>query len=556
MKEINNPIIKGFNPDPSIIRVEDDYYIATSTFEWYPGVQIHHSKDLVNWRLLTRPLKRKSQLDMLGELSSCGVWAPCLSYYNGTYYLVYTDVKENGTTHNYLVTTKNIEGEWSEPIYLHSRGFDPSLFHDDEGKKWVVCVEIDSVPWNILTDFRSSVFQKIKRGLRLFKQYKKRKKGTPLFRGIILQEYDETQQKLIGPSYKIFNGTKIGATEGPHLYKRNGYYYLLTAEGGTGYRHAVTMARSKEIFGPYEVHPENPILTSRKNKCFLQRAGHADIVETQNGEIYMPHLCSRPLKFKGKGRGRSVLGRETGIQKMKWCDDGWLRLECGGNAPQTKVNIPEFKEVKWEKTPIRDHFDKEKLGIHYQWLRGDYLDEIASLTDRQGYLRLKGKERITSNYKQALIARRQQSFRYRAETAMEFKPKKENQYAGLIVMYNVDAFYYLYKGIDKEKGEFLSIMSNDRGNVNIFEAEEIYLKNSERLYLRAIVNYEELQFYYSYDCKGWHTIGKSLDMTKLADERIKGGFTGSFVGLCCQDPITMNLHGDFDYFDYEELDEK
>jgi xylan 1,4-beta-xylosidase len=256
---IKNPILPGFNPDPSILRVGDDYYIATSTFEWFPGVQIHHSRDLIHWRLLTRPLNRPSQLNMLGDADSCGVWAPCLTYADGLFWLIYTDVKRFGRSsmavasgaslrdfHNYLVTSPTIDGEWSDPVYLNSSGFDPSLFHDEDGRKYLV---------NMRWDYRP---------------------GFNKFSGIVLQEYSHDQRKLVGPVHCIFRGTSLGFTEGPHLYKRDGYYHLLTAEGGTNFGHAVTMARSRELTGPYELHPDAQVLTSRNRPDVeLQRAGHA-----------------------------------------------------------------------------------------------------------------------------------------------------------------------------------------------------------------------------------------------------------------------------------------
>src|SRR5690349_7346323 len=283
MPHIRNPILPGFNPDPSIVRVGDDYYIATSTFEWFPGVQLHHSRDLVNWRTLRQPLRRASQLNMLGDPDSCGVWAPCLTYADGLFYLVYTDTKRYGRTtaagaggaslrdfHNYLVTSPAIEAEWSDPIYLNATGFDPSLFHDDDGRKYLV---------QMLWDHRP---------------------GRNRFAGIVLQEYSPAAQRLIGERKIIFEGTAIGFTEGPHLYKRDGYYYLLTAEGGTGWGHAVTLARSREIAGPYELHPHTYLLTSRdRPDAPLQRAGHADLVETEQGETYMVHLCGRPIPNRG-----------------------------------------------------------------------------------------------------------------------------------------------------------------------------------------------------------------------------------------------------------------
>ncbi|MBL9200909.1 MAG: glycoside hydrolase family 43 protein, partial [Opitutaceae bacterium] len=306
---IRNPILPGFNPDPSIVRVGDDYYIATSTFEWFPGVQIHHSRDLVHWRLLSRPLTRPSQLNMLGDPDSCGVWAPCLTYADGLFWLIYTDVKRYGRTsvggasgaslrdfHNYLVTCPTIDGEWSDPVYLNSSGFDPSLFHDASGKKYLL---------NQLWDHRP---------------------GKNRFNGIVLQEYSIKERKLIGERKNIFAGTPIWFTEGPHLYQRDGWYHLITAEGGTGWGHAVTMARSRSLFGPYELHPDTYVLTARhRPDAALQRTGHADLVETQNGEIYMVYLCGRPLP----NRGRCTLGRETAIQKMSWGADGWLRTLDG-----------------------------------------------------------------------------------------------------------------------------------------------------------------------------------------------------------------------------------
>ncbi|OZA72996.1 MAG: glycoside hydrolase 43 family protein, partial [Caulobacter sp. 39-67-4] len=281
---IRNPILPGFNPDTSIVRVGEDYYIATSTFEWFPGVQIHHSRDLVNWRLISRPLNRPSQLNMLGAPDSCGVWAPCLTHSDGLFHLIYTDVKRYGRTtvggasgaslrdfHNYLVTCDTIDGEWSDPVFLNSSGFDPSLFHDDDGRKWLV---------NMLWDHRP---------------------GRNRFAGIVMQEYSHNARALTGERQVIFEGTPLGLTEAPHIYKRDGWYYLITAEGGTGWNHAVTMARSRDLAGPYELHPDTHILSSRtRPDAPLQRAGHADLVETPDGQTWAVYLCGRPLPNRGR----------------------------------------------------------------------------------------------------------------------------------------------------------------------------------------------------------------------------------------------------------------
>ena len=525
--EIINPILPGFNPDPSILRVKDDYYIATSTFEWFPGVQIHHSKDLIHWKLLTHPLNRTSQLNMAGTPNSCGVWAPCLSYDNGLFYLIYTDVKTfKGVfkdTHNYLVTTNDINGEWSDPIYLNSSGFDPSLFHDSDGRKWLT---------NVLWDHR---------------------KNQNPFSGIILQEYSTAEKKLIGPIKNIFKGTDIGLVEGPHIYKRNGYYYLITAEGGTVYKHAVTMARSKTLEGPYEVHPQNPILTSYNNPNLeLQRAGHSSLVDTQNGEWYLAHLCGRYIP----SRGRCIMGRETALQKMIWSTDGWLRLECGGNEPQFKVPAPDLKENKWENENVRDDFNSSKLDINFQFLRVRLDSDSYSLTERPGFLRLKGRESLNSHHTQSLIVRRQQSFDYTAETCLYFQPETFQQMAGLVAFYDNKNFYYIYITHDDENGKCIDIMSSVKGKTDFPLFEKPSINSQSLCYLRVQVSFDKLKFFYSQNRTDWKQVGPIFDASTLSDEFQEGdedaSFTGAFVGLCCQDLSGRRIPADFDYFEYNE----
>ena len=249
---IQNPILPGFCPDPSIIRVGEDYYIANSSFEWWPGVKIYHSKDLKHYEQLPSPLNRMSQLNMVGEGDSCGVWAPDISWDGEYFWLIYTDVKTRTgglfNTHNYLVKSKDIRGGWSEPVYLNSSGFDPSVFHDTDGKMYIV---------NMINNFK----------------------------GILVQEYDPVQECLVGEAKNVFPGTGRNYTEGPHIYHIGEYYYLLMAEGGTSYEHMATMARARSIWGPYEEDTGNPVLTSDvENPEELQKCGHADLVCTQNGE--------------------------------------------------------------------------------------------------------------------------------------------------------------------------------------------------------------------------------------------------------------------------------
>ncbi|MGV6807157.1 MAG: glycoside hydrolase family 43 protein, partial [bacterium] len=429
---ITNPILPGFNPDPSICRVGDDYYIATSTFEWFPGVSIYHSKNLADWTLVARPLNRPDLLNMIGEPDSCGVWAPCLSWDDGKFWLCYTDVKRfDGNfkdTHNYLTTCETIDGHWSAPVYLNSSGFDPSLFHDDNGRKWYL---------NMIWDHRTD---------RTF------------FGGIVLQEYSVVEQKLVGPVKKIFPGSDLGFTEGPHLYRKNGYYYLMTAEGGTGYNHAVTIARSKTIDGPYEVDPAGPVISSRGSPdALLQRAGHGSLVETGKGEFYIAHLCSRPLSVDGQLR--SPLGRETAIQKVEYTEDGWFRLIGEGCTPSVNVPLPDGAEASVGCAANCDYRFDGPLHSDFQWLRNPDPDEFMSLQARPGYLRLNGQESIGSWFRQALVARRQTDFSFDASTCVEFSPTSFQQMAGLTCYYNSHKFHYLYVGFDEDKGRCLGIMS-------------------------------------------------------------------------------------------------
>ncbi len=533
MYKIENPIISGFNPDPSIVRVADDYYIATSTFEWFPGVNIYHSKDLKNWKLISHPLNTVQKLDMLGCADSGGIYAPCLSYDEGLFYLVYTNVR-NLTGRfwdcsNYLITAEHIDGPWSEPVYLNGTGIDPSLFHDDDGRKWLV----------------NAVLSHKEGG----------KPGFPYWAGIALQEYNPVDKKLIGaPSY-IFHGSELGITEGPHLYKRNGWYYLLTAEGGTFYNHAVTMARSKSVHGPYELDPLNPVMTARYDCTLpLQRTGHADLVETQNGEWYMVHLCGRPLPSKG----RSVMGRETGIQRVKWTEDEWLRLWDDSHIPAMTADGPDLPEHPWETAAIRDDFDKDVLDIQFQNPRIPLTDKMMSLTERRGYLRLKGHESLSSRHYQSMVARRQTDYCYEAVTAVDFNPVSFQQMAGLVCYYDTTNYIYLYVSCDDEKNRVINLMINDLNQFSELLKEGIRIPDKCEVYLKVSVYYDMAKFYYSLDQLEWKPVGGYIEYSKLSDEYFKERkqerFTGAFVGICCQDFTGAHKEADFDFFEYTAAD--
>ncbi|MGL1885871.1 MAG: glycoside hydrolase family 43 protein [Reichenbachiella sp.] len=537
MMHITNPILPGFNPDPSFLRVEDDYYIATSTFEWFPGVQIHHSRDLVHWHLLTRPLDRVSQLDMRGINNSCGVWAPALSYHDDMFWLIYTNVQScrGGSwmnTPNYVVTAESIEGPWSEPTFLNSSGFDPSLFHDDDGKKYIVQMKWDG-----------------------------RQNRNPFF-GILLQELHPETKTMIGSPKIIFTGTHLGATEGPFILKKDGWYYLITAEGGTNFHHAVTICRSKNIEGPYDVHPENPILSSRNaSNPPLQRTGHGFMQETQNGEWYLTHLCGRPIQDPEKpddsasfGSGFSILGRETGIQKISWGSDEWPRLAHKGTLAETDVPAPQLPTHPWPKKSCTDTFDGPTLNHHFQTLREPVDESWCSLTARPGFLRLNGRQSLYSNFEQSLVARRIQSFTMTAETCLDYTPTDIQQMAGLIVYYNKSGYYYLRTTLNDTGEKVLGIVQciNDSEYFEHPEAE-IKLEDNQKFYLRVTLDTHWYQFYYSLDGDLFCPIGPKLNSTKLSDEA--GDvfrFTGTFVGLSSIDITGTKLPADFEYFSYCE----
>ena len=537
-KYIENPVLRGFNPDPSICRVGDDYYMATSTFEWFPGCQIHHSRDLKHWQLVVRPLDRPSQLDIRGVPDSCGVWAPCLTHRDGVFYLVYTRVRSfQGIwkdLSNYLVTTDDMAAKWSEPVYLNSSGFDPSLLHDDDGRSWLT---------NMIVDQR----------------------GQELFGGIALQEYDKAAHKLLGEPQIISSGTERGCTEGPHLYRRNGYYYLLTAEGGTGYNHCVSVARSRSITGPYEVHPGNPLITSEDAPdAFLQKTGHGDLVETQGGEWYISFLTGRPLNRQG----RCITGRESGLERLAWHDDEWPYLACGGRLARCKVEAPDLPEYRFEAEPERLDFTTPDINIHFQALRIPLTPDWVNQTDRPGYLRLYGRESLSSWFEQSLIARRVQAHSSEASTCVEFAPETFQQMAGLVCYYNSAHYHYLHilgddfgrRASGQPVRKFLNIISSDSAGSREALTRPLEITGVNSVYLQAVFNGAALQFYYAVVEGEWQPIGPVLDGSILSDDYVQQSgtgefypaFTGAFFGLCCQDLAGKKHHADFSYFTYRE----
>jgi len=521
--KVENPILRGFNPDPAICYVEGIYYIATSTFEWFPGVQIHASKDLVNWEVVLRPLNRVSLLDMKGNPSSGGIWAPCLTYKNGKFYLIYTDVKywDNNSSFkdssNFLTTSDSIDGEWSESLYMNSSGFDASLFHDDE-KTWYLNMEWDY-----------------------------RKEGIEGFAGIVIQEFDEKNQCLIGEFFKIYKGTNIGLTEGPHIYKLGEFYYLITAEGGTSYEHAVTIARSKNVLGPYETHPTNPLVTSYKKDVYLKKAGHASMCKNDKEEWFLVHLCGRPLK----GSNRCILGRETSIQRLVW-KDGWPYIDSVDGPchdPQDFIevqgNIEKIKKDKMLYTFYNNDFLKD-----FQTLRIP-LGDLITINERPGYLRLYGRESIMSSHVQTLVARRQTDFMFEAETRLECNPESFHHMAGIIYRYDEKNQYFFRISFDEgEQKCSLGLLCVDRSR---FKLKEIEIDYYGSITLKIVVKYDKVKFYYAVKDKLIQFPGE-YDASILSDDYVEPmGFTGAFIGMQTVDMRHHNFYADFEYFNYKVI---
>ena len=530
--KISNPILPGFYPDPSICKKDDYYYIATSSFQWTPGIPIHRSKDLRNWEFVSHALTnpKLANLSRIGD--SYGIWAPNITYADGLFYVIYTIVSSSFSDlcidNNYLITAENIDGPWSEPVYLNSTGFDPSIFHNDDGKKYIVNMLRDNTP------------------------------GIDLFGGILVQEYDAEKKKVIGEQVNIFKGSGLMATEAPHIFKRHEWYYLLVAEGGTSYHHAVTITRSKNLFGPYEVHPENPVLTAKEKNTRLQKTGHADFVKVNDKEWAMVYLTSRPIDTK------CMLGRETAIQKIIWHDDDWPRTETNGDPQDT---APDFglPESPVEPENTNDNFDSKILNP--AWLTPRfYIGDWADLTSRPGNMRIHAlPANLFHTEPVSFLARRVRHHKFTAETLMEFAPEKYLQHAGLVCYYDCSHWYYLSKHITRDGETVLSIWLID-SNINKHEriAKTKILEGRCRarrvsgpqrpIKLSVECDSRNLQFYWAYENEDFNPIGPKLDALILSDDYVyekKSGFTGAFVGIAASDKFNTGIYADFDYFNYK-----
>ena len=541
---MKNPIFPGFNPDPCICKAGDDYFVIVSSFEWMPALPIYHSKDLKNWELYTHVIRSEEQADIRKLPSAKGIWAPCLTYCEEEklFYVIYGVMNSMNARYfdvdNYLITASDIKGPWSEPIYLHSAGFDASILHDDNGKKYIVSLE-----WETREGYE--------------------KPGA-----VCIAEYSPVEKKIIGYPKRFWQGgTDRGCIEAPHLYKRKGFYYIMCAEGGTGYGHSVTMGRSENVWGPYEKDPMNPIVTSipgefneRKDpdhlkpnyynpESMLQKSGHGSYVENELGEVYLVHLTARPFVPEL----RCTLGRETAMQKMMWTDGGWLRMADQSNLAKEIFEESKLPEYPLPQIPVFDDFNSDTLGIQY------YAPRISpeSFTDvkaRPGYVRIRGQESRTSLNKVSILARKLTSVNAVITTKMEFKPEIYQHSAGLILYYDNMNYINLRKYYSQTLGQSaISVIQLENGTKTEYLDTRIPVKEVP-VYFRLRIENRKTFFEWSYDGEDYLRIGKEFDTTKFSDEYCKyGEFTGTFVGMTCVDRMFHQHYADFDFFEYEDI---
>lgn len=500
----DNPVLSGFHADPSICRMGSDYYLANSSFEYFPGVPIYHSKDLVHWRQIGHALTRASQLPMAHTRSSQGIYAPTLRCHEGTFYMVTTNMEGGGS---FYVYTKDPAGPWSEPVWLNDQswGMDPSLFFDDDGKVYYT------------------------------------RHGGGEHGGVYQAQLDLQTGKLIEQPRLIWSGTGGVWPEGPHLYKVNGMYYLMISEGGTSYNHGITMARSKSPWGPFEAAPANPLISHRDHpELPLQATGHGDLVQSENGSWWMALLGIRPQAQ------RHHLGRETLLTPVAWDEQGWLKVNDGQPLQQTMRVAGLPAPAPWPAAPVRDEFDAPTLGLQWTQLRGPGTG-LWSLSERPGMLRLHGSEVGMNDVAQpAFVARRQEHMRMRAATLLDFKPAGGAQSAGLVLRQNEKNYYALrITGAPERRIELLTRVAG----VSSVQASAPLAAGPVALQVEAFGN----RYQFSYSNGGGMRLLTSAPTAPLSSE-LAGGFTGVFVGMYAEGGAGAAMApADFAWFDYEAL---
>ena len=526
MMSYENPILSGFYPDPSICRVGEDYYLINSSFEWFPGIPIFHSKDLINWKQIGNVLNRPSQLMMKeGMKASAGVWAPTIRYNNGKFYVIVTS-KQAGNM--FYVTSENPSGEWSDPVYLKDApGIDPSLFFDEDGKVWL-CANAN-IPKNEIPE------------------------GASKNHLIWLQELDIIKGKLLGKRYTLTHGLHDNsiATEAPHIYKIGKKYFLLTAEGMTWNNHAVAMFSSDHITGPYTAcYNGEPAFTHRtlpKQGGDITTVGHADLVQTQHGEWWAVLLGVRPID------GNNMLGRETFLVPVEINKKGIPVF-----APDSgKVVLNGLKPIlpisPIVADPVRDDFDAKKLRFCWNTLRTP-INEWWKLDSKNSKLILPlRKEVIEKTENPSLIAQRVRHHKFDAATCVEFTPQTDNEEAGMVIMQNNYNFYKLVITKTSKNSNLktvVKLVKSDTRKNNIYEVVASKEINSDKVFLGIKGNFLEYTFYVGETEDELKPICPAQDATVCSSNRA-GGFTGPYIGMYASGNGKISTNwASFDWFDY------
>lgn len=505
-----NPVLPGFYPDPAVVRVGEDYYMVNSTFQYFPGITISHSKDLIHWEIIGHGIIESDYLDLSNYPDGTGVWAPAISYHNGEFYIWLClvnlskdrSVNERG---NYVIKSKKPEGPYSRPIKLTDEGNDPSHFVDDDGTNYLLYA--GGIP---------------------------RGKGTKC-----IQLNDECNATVGEPFWMEWN-FEMRAPEGPHLFKKDGYYYLVIASSDTIYHkgHHGIVARARNIKGPYEASPYNPFLAQKDPEALIQHAGHGNIIQTQHGEWWMPYICRRDVE------GYSILGRETALDRVDWTEDGWPVINHG-NGPSAKNIIPNLEPVIYEKKAL-DDFDQDRLGLQWLFVRNP-VPHKYSLTERKGHLRIYSADYPVDDIRaENIILQREESHHYEASTKLEFKPQCNGDQAGMLCYYDTSSYIKFAYGYNN--GYHLIVEEKKSNKRQI--STKIKLEESPIIFLKIQVNGLHRQFLYSLDGKVWETAGEVKEAGYLSDQGTSNWpFTGTMVGVfVSNNGCKSQSFADFDWF--------
>lgn len=515
-----NPVLTGFYPDPSIVRVNEDYYLAASSFAYFPGLPIFHSRDLVHWEQSGYGISRPQQLDYQNCETSLGLWAPTIRYHEGLFYIVNTFVSQGREARrdNFIITAKNPSGPWSDARFIEGAdGIDPSLFFDRDGRMWYTGNYISSP------------------------------QSYEGHHGIYLCELDRETFQIKGERKIIWDGAKTGSRwlEAPHLYYENGYYYLIAAEGGTFKHHSVVMARCRTIDGDYEFYPGNPVLTHRhlSPEHEISVTGHADLVQTQHGEWWMVLLGVRPYRD-----GHFNLGRETFLVPVRWDADGWLHADNDDGLVHARERLPDLAYFHTAPAFSSDNFDSASLSLLWNSIH-PCPEHYFSLTARPGFLRLCLQPQVLHEIcTPAFLGRRQQHSSFQMQAAMEFTPACEAEEAGIALVQD-DRFHYTAT-VSMEDGQPVIRAACVKNSVRTTLARQP-LHRAGRLYLTVSADKAGYHFYYGYEPQQMTALVTGADPVLLSSVT-NAGFTGTYLGMyASSNGQASENHADFDWFLYE-----